>query len=91
MKTAWHHNKWMRQCDYCGFWNGMAKTKCWNCGGEIMTKTQGFCLNSRLWLVFMDANDSYPRTCPYDGDCDRCGYFEERKPSLYLKERRRDG
>jgi len=32
----------------------------------------------------MDMSMHYPKTCPYDGDCDRCGYFEERKPTKYL-------
>jgi hypothetical protein len=40
----------------------------------------------------MDLRGAYPRSCPYEGDCDRCGYFEERKPTKYLmRERERQG
>ena len=44
----------------------------------------GFCTNSRRWLVLMDFSMRYPRTCIYNGECDRCDYFRERKPSSYL-------
>lgn len=47
--------------------------------------TSGFCLNSRRWLVFMDAWGIYPKTCPYDGDCDQCGYFVKREETDYLR------
>lgn len=49
-----------------------------------MSEKQGFCTNSRRWLVFMDLIGRYPSTCPYDGDCDRCGYFKEREPTSYV-------
>ena len=52
----------------------------------------GFCRNSRRWLLFMDLRGKYPDTCPYEGKCDQCSYFEERKPTKYLmQERRRQG
>jgi len=47
-------------------------------------KKVAWCQNSRRWLVFMDLIGRYPKTCPYNGDCDGCGYFEERQPSKYL-------
>jgi hypothetical protein len=50
-----------------------------------------FCHNSRRWLI--GGHD--PRTCPYRGlgatYCIGvgCGYYEERKPTAYLKRRLR--
>jgi len=37
----------------------------------------------------MDAHGQYPQTCPYDGECDQCGYFEERSETIYLKQKRK--
>ena len=54
-----------------------------------MTK-HAFCWNSRRWLVFMDLVGKYPATCPNKGDCDGCGYFEEREPTEYLERKKRD-
>jgi len=55
-----------------------------------MSEIAGFCLNSRRWLEFMDLFGSYPSTCPYDGDCDYCGYFKERKVTKYLLKKRKE-
>ena len=52
-------------------------------------KKQGFCQNSRRWLEFMDAHGKYPNTCPYDGQCHRCGYFTEREPTKYLERKKK--
>lgn len=52
--------------------------------GTISSSKTYFCTNSRRWLETMDLRVIYPSTCPYGGDCDRCGYLEEREPSNYL-------
>ena len=50
--------------------------------------TYGFCLNSRRWLYGMSEN---PAGCPYGRNgwehCDvgRCGYYEAREASRWLK------
>jgi hypothetical protein len=43
-----------------------------------------WCQNSRRWLFFMDFRGQYPETCPYQGQCHRCGYFQEREPTRYI-------
>lgn len=56
----------------------------------MIDEKQAFCLNSRRWLVFMDLFMNYPSTCPHEGDCDGCGYFQLREPTKYLKKKERD-
>jgi len=51
--------------------------------------TFGYCQNSRRWLLFMDMFGRYPASCPYDGDCDECGYFEEKTATKYLLRKRK--
>ncbi len=57
-----------------------------------MSDTYAFCLNSRRWVIFMDLVGP-PRSCTYIGQqgrvsCvgERCGYYEERPPTAYLKQ-----
>ncbi len=57
---------------------------------KIEEQLFAYCHNSRRWLLFMDLAGHYPSTCPYEGDCDRCGYFEERKPTKYLLRKRKN-
>jgi len=49
---------------------------------------EGFCWNSRMWIVTMIAR-GVPKTCPYYEEqlmmCDRCGYYEEREVTEYRK------
>ena len=47
----------------------------------------GFCRNSNTWLDFLWVN---PESCPYakngeDCNTERCGYYEERKPTTWYK------
>ena len=48
-------------------------------------RTYGFCLNSRRWLTFLMRT---PKNCSYPNEglllCDKCGYYEERKPTAYF-------
>jgi len=77
------------QCPY--FPEGEKITNFFDCKSEE-EHTFGFCTNSRRWLLFMDLRGKYPDTCPYEGKCDQCSYFRERKPTKYLmQERRRQG
>ena len=50
----------------------------------------GFCINSNRWLSFLWVN---PNACPYaknGEDCNlesECGYYEEREPTRYYKQK----
>jgi len=57
--------------------------KFWRAKKKELMQQYPFCWNSRKWLGFLASN---PATCPYPlGNCEGCGYYEERKANAYLK------